>query len=53
MIAYIILWGIDEASHVELFEQTGRTVASGKRGAISAQAPPLVERLGISGPRWH
>lgn len=46
-------WGIDEAAYVDLVEQTGRTVASGKRASIAAQAPPLIERLGISGARWH
>jgi hypothetical protein len=46
-------WGIDEAAYVDLVEETGRTLAVGKRGSIPAQAPPLIERLGISEPRWH
>jgi len=46
-------WEINEAAYVDLVEQTGRTVASGKRRSVSAQAPPLIERLGINGHRWH
>lgn len=38
---------------MDLVEETGRTLAVGKRGSIPAQAPPLIERLGISEPRWH
>ena len=38
--------------YLALVDWTGRAVRHGKRGAISAQAPPVLSRLGIDEAAW-
>jgi len=41
------------ADYLELVEFTGRILREGKRGAISHQLPPILQRLGIEQEQWH
>jgi REP element-mobilizing transposase RayT len=38
--------------YLALIDWTGRIIIEGKRGAISAGAPPILERLGTNTSRW-
>jgi REP element-mobilizing transposase RayT len=38
--------------YIELVDITGRIVRKGKRGAISAKSPPILQRLGIDLDAW-
>ncbi|GLS25007.1 transposase [Marinibactrum halimedae] len=38
--------------YLELVDWTGRQIRANKRGAISAQEPPMLERLGITSTQW-
>ena len=39
--------------YLELVDYTGRIIRPGKRGAIAATLPPILQRLGINPKRWH
>lgn len=39
--------------YLQLLDWSGRAVRTDKRGAISNNLPPLLERLGIAGDNWH
>jgi len=39
--------------YLELVEFTGRILREDKRGAISHQLPPILQRLGIEQEQWH
>ena len=43
---------LTEAEYLDLVEWTGRSLHPGKHGAIDAQAPPVLERLGLDPERW-
>lgn len=38
--------------YIELVDWTGRIIREGKRGAIQASAPPILQRLNISTDHW-
>ena len=38
--------------YVALLDWTARQAAAGKRGVTPADAPPILERLGLSGAGW-
>lgn len=38
--------------YIQLVEWTGRATVAGKRGAIPANTPPIIERLGYDQARW-
>ena len=40
------------AEYLQLIDWTGRQLRRGKRGAIAADAPPILQRLGIDGDGW-
>ena len=42
----------DFAAYLELLDWTGRVVREDKRGAISGDIPPLLERLNIAPDKW-
>lgn len=43
---------ISVADYIALVDWTGRTLASGKRGAIPARLAPILIRTGIAASRW-
>ena len=45
-------WTISEGDYLEMVDETARRMATGKRGAMSAEALPLVQRLGIQPEAW-
>ena len=45
-------WTISEGDYLDMVDETARRVATGKRGAMSAEALPLVQRLGIQPEAW-
>lgn len=45
-------WGISEGDYLDLVDETARQAVAGKRGRRSAQALPLVQRLGIKPEAW-
>jgi hypothetical protein len=38
--------------YLQLIDWTGRQLRRGKRGSIAADAPPILQRLGIDGTNW-
>lgn len=38
--------------YIELVDWTGRAIRDDKRGAIAANAPPILQRLDISSEHW-
>ena len=45
-------WTISEGDYLDMVDETARHIAPGKRGALSAAALPLVQRLGIKPAAW-
>ncbi len=43
---------ISERHYLELVDWTGRILHPGKRGAIAGDAPPILDRLGLSTRQW-
>ncbi len=43
---------IDFNQYVELVDKTGRQLVPGKTGAIPAELPPILDRLGIDRKSW-
>ncbi len=41
------------SDYLELLDWTGRTLRDDKRGAISADLPPILERLDFNHKNWH
>ncbi|MEK7414697.1 MAG: hypothetical protein AAB263_15395 [Planctomycetota bacterium] len=45
-------WTISEGDYLDMVDETAQLVVSGKRGALSAEALPLMQRLGIKPAAW-
>lgn len=45
-------WALGEGDYLDLLDETARQVCAGKRGAMSAGAKPLLQRLGIAPEAW-
>jgi hypothetical protein len=40
------------SDYLNLLDWSGRQLKADKRGAISSDLPPILERLGINGAKW-
>ena len=43
---------MQQASYLELVDETGRLVVKGKRGRIDSRLAPILERIGLSADQW-